>query len=79
MLDEADRHRFAQWLHKQITSERAIVEQLEKMPGMGVAVMQRQREIAAYAIVLRILETTESVSIGPADSASALTGDSDNA
>lgn len=64
-MEPSERQRFLQYCKQQVSSAKAIISQLESMPGMIPQVIQREKQkAAAYAIVAMDLESVSDDSIG---------------
>ncbi len=64
-MDQSERQRFLQYCKQQVSSAKAIIGQLESMPGMIPQVIQREKQkAAAYTIVAMDLESCTDESIG---------------
>ncbi len=61
-LTDEERQKFADWLDQEVTSDRKLVEMLEKMSPELARV--RKIEIAAKAIVTKVLRSIETQIIG---------------
>ena len=58
MLKE-DREKFIAYLQSHIQSNELLLEQMKKLPDLGLAIKIYNNEIDAFRIVLRKLEQTE--------------------
>lgn len=64
ILTNEQREAFKQWLHAEITSDDALIEQMCKLPVPVVGIVDiRRADRDAKLRVLRILESTESWSV----------------
>ena len=66
LLDDAERHRFAEYLEREAQSASAMAEQIEKTAGPVGAVLGKQERLyaAAATLIAKRLRATESFSIG---------------
>lgn len=65
-LTEEERHRFAEYCRITARSNRRLVEQMTKIPGPAVVVMEEKyrREAEALDTVADMLERTETMTLG---------------
>lgn len=64
LLTDDERSRFKNYLRVEAESNKAIIEQMAKMPGLEAVTKNKRNEVAALLIVIRMLEQTSSESIG---------------
>ena len=67
LLTDAERQRFIQWLTHEIHTTRGIIAQMEGIHVPATMVQAFRAEVAAHEIVLRKLEKTESMTLGPSE------------
>ncbi len=64
LLSAEDRAKFAAWCQQEVTSNKAILEQMKNM-NLPEALMKEKRiETAACAVVFKMLSTGETQTIG---------------
>ena len=62
-LSDTDRARFASYLRRDAASNKQLIEQMEKMPGLAAVVRVRRQEMVAELVVAEMLDNTESCSV----------------
>jgi hypothetical protein len=65
LLTDEERRKFAAYLKQNAESGRLIIEQFEKVGGVASMLVAREKQkCAAYLIVARELDATESFTVG---------------
>ena len=64
LLETTERNRFIEYCRQQVVNGEAIIPQFEKLPMMTVVAQHEKAKLAAYKIVLRDLESMETMTIG---------------
>jgi hypothetical protein len=59
VLSADERQRFVAYCRQNVASNKAIMEQMTKLPGMDMVVRKLQAETVAFEVVANILEIIE--------------------
>ena len=63
-LTREEREKFITYLEQDAAGTQGLVDQMDKLPGTETIAKMKRIEIAAQKIVVRMLKSTEEMSIG---------------
>lgn len=66
-LTPEERKRFSEYLKQQAESDKLLVNQMEKVNTPEAFIMERRKEVMAYLIVAKVLDSIQSTTIGGSD------------
>lgn len=63
LLTKEEREKFSTWLKNEAASDRAIITQMEKLPGMEAVAKRYKLEVVAAELIARKLDSIEDQTI----------------